>query len=170
MMRRVEDFRYALQELFHSAGNDRDVREALETDTILKNLDYYSLLQALHHNAGKVYEYQAYGSLPVSFDYRGQELFLTEATKLYENIRQATCGTTLKTLTYELWYLPDNSFAVTSCFRVKIANGAYTTEYRIHKGSDWTETDMAIDFYALALRLRDMSKPVLAHEYPIYDL
>ena len=170
MLRRVEDFRHALHELFHSGDAPQDVRRALEAETVLNSLDYFCLLQAVRHSARKVFEYQASGNRSPRFAYRGPELFLTDATKLYEDKKQIACGTATRTLAYELWYLPDNSFAVTTCFRVDVEGGAYVTEYRVNKGCDWTDTGMDIDFYLLALWLREMSRPVLENEYPIYDL
>ena len=170
MIKRVKTFRDSLHELFHSRGNLQDMRKALEADAILNNLNYYCLFQSLLHSGEKVFEYRADSHNPINFDYRGRELFPSEATKLYEERKQTAFDMTNSVLSYELWYIPDHGFAVTTCFRVNVGDGAYTTEYRVHKGFDWTETDMSIDFSALAMRLRDMCNPVVQHQYPIYDL
>ena len=170
MIRRVEAFRDALYELFRSGEDPEDVKAGLGADALLDGMDFFSLLQALLHKAEKVYEYRTDSSRPTKFDYRGRELFDTTATKLYEDKAEMVFDAADYTLCYELWYLPDNSFAVTTCFRVNIAENAYITEYRVHKGTDWSETGIFINFPELAARLEAMCGPVMEHVFPLYDL
>ena len=127
------------------------MKAGLGADALLDGMDFFSLLQALLHKAEKVYEYRTDSSRPMKFDYRGRELFDTTATKLYEDKAEMVFDAADYTLCYELWYLPDNSF-------------------RVHKGTDWSETGIFINFPELAARLEAMCGPVMEHVFPLYDL
>ena len=158
----------ALVGLFRS-GASKEHDEA-EMEDLLAGIDFPSLLQVLMNRAEVVYEYQADGSFEKSFDYRSRELFLTRAIKLYEDTWKGSADVAVTTHSYELWLLPDLTFAVTSCFEVDIGRSSYVTRYRTDKGNDWLDTEMSIDFVALADRLDALCGLVHEWETPMYEL
>lgn len=53
---------------------------------------------------------------------------------------------------------------------VEVGNGEYITEYRVYKGSDWTDSDLDLDLEDLVAELAAMCEPYYDHNQPIYEL
>ena len=51
-----------------------------------------------------------------------------------------------------------------------MGNGEYITEYRVYKGSDWTDSDLDLDLEDLVAELAAMCEPYYDHNQPIYEL
>ena len=170
-MKKADELKKALKDLFLSETTDEDDEDEIEIETMLDDIDYSSLLQVLTAKAEEVFEYQADGQFYMSFDYRSRELFSIGAVKTYQDMGTATItDITITSHSYELWLLPDMTFAVTSCFMVDIDKGEYVTKYRTYKGHDWRDTEMTIEFETLVEDLQDLSMSVYEHETPLYEL
>ena len=167
-MNRVTELKNAISHLFRS-GADAEHDEQ-EMESLLEDIDFSNLLQVLLNRVEPVYEYRADGKLRESFDYRGRELFLTRAIKLYEDVDQVAPGDVCCSHSFELWLLPDLTFAVSSCYKVSCLKAAFGTEYRMDKGNDWTETGMTIDFVALADRLQASCGLMYRRQTPMFEL
>ena len=150
-MNKVIELENALTELFRK-GTEVGYSET-EIDEFLEDIDYDILLQAVWNNAETVYSYRADGEHEFSMDYRGTELFKQRAT-----------------LSMELWLLEDMGFAIVANFYVEVGNGEYITEYRVYKGSDWTDSDLDLDLEDLVAELAAMCEPYYDHTQPIYEL
>ena len=61
-------------------------------------------------------------------------------------------------------------FAIVANFSVDAGGGEYITEYRVYKGSDWTDSDLALDLENLVAELAAMCEPYYDHNQPIYEL
>ena len=66
--------------------------------------------------------------------------------------------------------LEDMGFAIVANFYVEVGNGEYITEYRVYKGSDWTDSDLSLDLEDLVAELAAMCEPYYDHSQPIYEL
>ena len=166
-MKQAEDLKKVLCELFRAREDPEDAQLGFGADALLNSMDFYSLVQTLRHHAQTVYSYRVDGTQRMKFEYRGPVL-LPEATLLWEDQGEMAFGAADFSLPHELWLLPDMCLAVVSCLRVKIGDGAYTTEYRTYKGEDWS--DVAVNCPELAQRLGEMIEEVWEHEIPIYEL
>ena len=141
-----------------------------EIDEFLEDIDYDTLLQAVWNNAETVYSYRADGEHEFSMDYRGTELFKQRATLLYEDMGEGFAGAVVAARSMELWLLEDMGFAIVANFYVEVGNGEYITEYRVYKGSDWTDSDLDLDLEDLVAELAAMCEPYYDHNQPIYEL
>ena len=46
----------------------------------------------------------------------------------------------------------------------------YVTEYRVYKGSDWTDSEISLDLEDLVAELAAMCEPYYEHNQPVYEL
>ena len=141
-----------------------------EISEYLDGIDFNTLLQAVWNNAETVYAYRADGNHDFSMDYRGEELFDQRATLLYEDTGEGYIGAVIAVRSLELWLLEDMTFAIVANFRVEVGSSEYITEYRVYKGSDWTDSDIDLDLKDLADELAAMCEPCYDRHQPIYEL
>ena len=167
-MNKVTELENALTELFRK-GTEVGYSET-EIDEFLEDIDYDTLLQAVWNNAETVYSYRADSEHEFSMDYRGTELFKQRATLLYEDMGEGFAGAVVAARSMELWLLEDMGFAIVANFYVEVGNGEYITEYRVYKGSDWTDSDLDLDLEDLVAELAAMCEPYYDHNQPIYEL
>ena len=167
-MNRVTELENALAELFRK-GTEVGYTET-EIDDFLESIDYHALLQVVWNNAETVYAYRADGKHTFSMDYRSTELFKQRATLLYEDVGDSYIGTVLAARSMELWLLEDMGFAVVAKFSVNAGEGEYVTEYRVYKGSDWTDSEISLDLEDLVAELAAMCEPYYEHNQPVYEL
>lgn len=158
----------SLTALFRS-GADED-HDADEMQELLEGIDFTALMQAICFMRETAYEYRVDGKAEKSFAYRGPSLFPDKAMLLCTDTRYGCCDAAFHERTYELWLLPNHSFAVVSCIRTAIDNDASVMEYRTICGEDWRDTEMTIDFLDLADDLDALCAAVTEHEIPIYEL
>ena len=163
-MSKVTELENALTSLFRR-GTEVGYTET-EIDEFLENIDFHTLLQAVWNNAETVYAYRADGKNALSLDYRGAELFKQRATLLYEDVGDSYIGAVLATRSMELWLLEDMGFAVVASFSVNAGDGDYVTEYRVYKGSDWTDSEISLDLEDLVAELAALCDPYYEHEQP----
>ncbi len=164
----VKSLEYTIRELYRAGKDAYDTREL---EKMLNQLSFEDLLQGVRDNAETVHAYVTQGITPMSFNYRGRELFEGQrATCLYEECDQSTVGSVLATRTYELWLLEDMNLAVVVCVCVRYKNGAYDTEYREVKGGDPSETGLYPDLEKLTDALLELSAASFEHEQPVYEL
>ena len=145
-MSKVADLKNALTELFRK-GTEVGYTET-EIDEFLEGIDYHTLLQAVWDSAETVYAFRADGRHELSLNYRGAELFQQRATLLYE----------------------DMGFAIVANFSLEAGNCEYVTEYRVYKGSDWTDSELDLDFEELVADLAKMCQPYYGYAAPVYEL
>ena len=70
----------------------------------------------------------------------------------------------------ELWLLEDMGFAIVANFSLEAGNCEYVTEYRVYKGSDWTDSELDLDFEELVADLAKMCQPYYGYAAPVYEL
>ena len=78
----VDSLEYAVRHLFQGGIGEHGYSEE-EVETLLHGIDFEALLQAVRHNAQTVHAYTTDGKAPMSFNYRGRDLFGQRATRLY---------------------------------------------------------------------------------------
>ena len=157
-------------ELFYRAAIAEGDYTEESVEAMLNEIDDYSLLQAVRHNARTVYAYTTQGQRNNSFNYRGRDLFGQRATLLYEDFDQNTAEAVLTDRTYELWLLEDMTLAAVSRVTVDYDNGEYRTEYREICGKQPWESSMYIDLEELTKNLVAMCDTVCLGEIPVYEL
>ena len=156
--------------LFYRAAIAEDDYTEESIAAMLDEIDDYSLLQAVRHNAQTVYTYTTQGKQDKSFNYRGRDLFGQRATLLYEDFDQNTAEAVLTDRSYELWLLEDMTLAAVSRVSVDYDNGAYRTEYREICGERPWDSPMCIDLEELTGNLTAMCDAVYESEQPVYEL
>ena len=156
-MSKVSDLKNALTELFRK-GTEVGYTET-EIDEFLEDIDYHTLLQAVWDSAETVYAFRADGRHELSLNYRGAELFQQRATLLYEDMGEGFAGVVTAVRSMELWLLEDMGFAIVANFSLEAGNCEYVTEYRVYKGSDWTDSELDLDFEELVADLAKMCQP-----------
>ena len=142
-------------------------------DAMLESIDFYSLLQAVRHNAETVHAYTTQGSAPMSFNYRSGELFGQRATRLYEDPDQANqTGEVQADRCYELWLLEDMSLVAVACVTVAVDEDVFVTQYREISGEHgWPwDSGLCLDLEELTENLLEMCQPYGECDMPIYEL
>ena len=165
----VDSLEYAVRHLFQGGIGEHGYSEE-EVETLLHGIDFEALLQAVRHNAQTVHAYTTEGKEPMSFNYRGKDLFGQRATLLYDDFDQSDAAQVLAERRYELWLLEDMSLVVTACVCVNFGDGEFVTEYREIKQGDPWHTPMCLDLEELRQKLGDMFCQCYEHELPIYEL
>ena len=168
-MYHVSSLEYVIDRLFRCGIGDPGYQEQ-EVEELLQGMDYHSLLQAVRHEARTVYAYTTQGKDPMTFDYRGADLFGQRATLLYDDFDQSDAAQVLAERRYELWLLEDMSLVVTACVSVNFGDGEFVTEYREIKQGDPWHTPMCLDLEELRNRLVEMFCQCYEHELPLYEL
>ena len=163
-MSKVSDLKNALTELFRK-GTEVGYTET-EIDEFLEDIDYHTLLQAVWDSAETVYAFRADGRHELSLNYRGAELFQQRATLLYEDMGEGFAGVVTAVRSMELWLLEDMGFAIVANFSLEAGNCEYVTEYRVYKGSDWTDSELDLDFEELVADLAKMCQPYYGYAAP----
>ena len=110
----VDSLEYAVRHLFQGGIGEHGYSEE-EVETLLHGIDFEALLQAVWHNAQTVHAYTTDGKAPMSFNYRGRDLFGQRATRLYEDNDQNCASIVLTDRTYELWLLEDMDLVAVAC-------------------------------------------------------
>lgn len=110
----VDSLEYAVRHLFQGGIGEHGYSET-EVETLLHGIDFEALLQAVRHNAQTVHAYTTEGKAPMSFNYRGRDLFGQRATRLYEDNDQNCASIVLTDRTYELWLLEDMDLVAVAC-------------------------------------------------------
>lgn len=165
----VSSLEYVIDRLFRCGIGEPGYQEQ-EVEELLEGMDYYSLLQAVRHEAKTVYAYTTQGKRPQTFDYRGADLFGQRATLLYDDFDQSDAAQVLAERRYELWLLEDMSLVVVSCVSVDFGDGEFVTEYREIKQGDPWNTPMCLNLEELAEDLFEMFGQCYEHTLPIYEL
>lgn len=165
----VSSLEYVIDRLFRSGIGEPGYQEE-KVEELLQGMDYNSLLQAVRHEAKTVYAYTTQGKAPMSFNYRGADLFGQRATLLYTDFEQSDAGIVLTGRRYELWLLEDMSLVVTACVIVDIWDGEFITEYREIKQGDPWHTPMCLSLEDLSIKLTEMFCRFNRSELPIYEL
>lgn len=151
-----------IEELFASGEDDIHTKDELVD--LLKDVKWSILIHALLHNAVPVYAYTVDGPKL----YRGPKLLLETAFRLYQDVLPAE---TVRGITYqrslELWISEDMDLFVTSCFRISADDTVI--EYRAWKCYDWRETELEIDFPALASKLETLCELPCLGNIPFYE-
>lgn len=165
----VDSLEYAVRHLFQGGIGEHGYSET-EVETLLHGIDFEALLQAVRHNAQTVHAYTTEGKAPMSFNYRGRDLFGQRATRLYEDNDQNCASIVLTDRTYELWLLEDMSLVTVACVSLDCGDGEYVTEYReIKEGGPW-HTEIHLDLDELAERLDDLCGGSAECNIPVYEL
>ena len=101
----------------------------------------------------------------------GAEL-LAESESAFRLYQQAQPAQSANGVCYqrslELWVSEEMELFVTSCFRV--SSGATTTEYRNWLSQDWLDTELEIDFPALAGNLKMLCELADENNIPFYEV
>jgi len=145
---------------------------AASVKSMLDSIDFHALLQAVRHHAETVHAYTTHGAAPKSFNYRSRELFGQRATRLYEDMDQASSDIILADRTYELWLLEDMSLVAVACVSVTYDDGVYITQFREVSGEcgDPWASGLCLDLEELTDNLLDLCKPYNEYNMPIYEL
>ena len=165
----VSSLEYVIDRLFRNGIGEPGYKER-EVEELLEGMDYHSLLQAVRHEAKTVYAYTTQGKAPMSFNYRGADLFGQRATLLYDDFDQSDAAQVLAERRYELWLLEDMSLVVVSCVSVDFGDGEFVTEYREIKQGDPWHTPMCLSLEDLSIKLTEMFCRFNRSELPIYEL
>ena len=165
----VDSLEYAVRHLFQGGIGEHGYSEE-EVETLLHGIDFEALLQAVRHNAQTVHAYTTEGKEPMSFNYRGEDLFGQRATLLYEDYEQSWSGIVTTDRSYELWLLEDMSLVTVACVSLDCGDGEYVTEYReIKEGGPW-HTEIHLDLDELAERLDGLCGGSAECNIPVYEL
>ena len=167
-MNRAEYLKRSMVALFRS-GADED-HNAQEMQELVEDLDFGTLLSALLELREPVYVYRVDSKGDKGFSYRGPELLLCRAVRLYTDEGNGYIDVAYHSHAYELWMLPDASFVVLSRVRSEIGDMESVMEFRCVKGANWKKTGMYIDFLELADALEELCAAVRSHELPRYEL
>ena len=166
-MNKANQFKTCIHELFRG-GKTLD----LTYFTILDNLDYAALLQAVRHHAEAAFVYKINAVQGAGRDYRSAELFPSRATQLYSGLAPFSDTEIGVVRTLELWILEDFSFAVVANMEIVVGEGAIVSEYRTIKTQDPNEihNEIGLNLTTLAKNLRDMCQDYLKADLPSYEL
>lgn len=153
-------------ECLFASGADESTGED-ELLALLDGLRWRLMIHAILHQAEKLYEYTVEGPLR----YRGAELLAESesALRLYQQTQPAqSANGVCYQRSLELWVSEEMDLFVTSCFRV--SSGATTTEYRNWLSQDWLDTELEIDFPALAGNLKMLCELADENNIPFYEV
>ena len=154
----VDSLEYAVRHLFQGGIGEHGYSEE-EVETLLHGIDFEALLQAVRHNAQTVHAYTTDGKAPMSFNYRGRDLFGQRATRLYEDNDQS-CASIV---------LTDRTYAV-ACVSLDCGDGEYVTEYREIKEGDPWDSPMYLDLDELVDEINAMCAAYYESDIPLYEL
>ena len=90
----------------------RDGSFDLEHLSLMEEMDFTALMQAVHHHAETVFVYRINSAHDIGRDYRSTELFPVRATLLYSRLAPYSDRDHGAVRLLELWMLTDGSFAV----------------------------------------------------------
>ena len=165
----VDSLEYAVRHLFQGGIGEHGYSEE-EVETLLHGIDFEALLQALRHNAQTVHAYTTEGKEPMSFNYRGKDLFGQRATLLYEDNDQSCASIVLTDRTYELWLLEDMDLVAVACVSLDCGDGEYVTKYREIKEGDPWDSPMYLDLDELVDEINAMCAAYYESDIPLYEL
>ena len=148
----VDSLEYAVRHLFQGGIGEHGYSEE-EVETLLHGIDFEALLQAVRHNAQTVHAYTTEGKEPMSFNYRGKDLFGQRATLLYE-----------------VWLLEDMDLVAVACVSLDCGDGEYVTEYREIKEGDPWDSPMYLDLDELVDEINAMCAAYYESDIPLYEL
>ena len=165
----VDSLEYAVRHLFQGGIGEHGYSEE-EVETLLHGIDFEALLQAVRHNAQTVHAYTTEGKAPMSFNYRGRDMFGQRATRLYEDNDQNCASIVLTDRTYELWLLEDMDLVAVACVSLDCGDGEYVTEYREIKEGDPWDSPMYLDLDELVDEINAMCAAYYESDIPLYEL
>ena len=143
-----------------------------EVEELLDEINYPYLLQAVRHKMETAYVYTTQGKYPMSFNYRGPELFGQRAALLTAEMESSTAEAVIASRYQELWLLEDMTFASVVCIKVFYGD-EYVTEFRVIKDRDPWNSGMVPEFEQLAYDLNSMCASVYDEyesDQPLYEL
>ena len=168
-MYKIDSLENAVRELYYSGIAGADYEDAA-VEAMLDSIVFYALLQAVRHNAQTVHAYTTEGKEPMSFNYRGKDLFGQRATLLYEDNDQSCASIVLTDRTYELWLLEDMDLVAVACVSLDCGDGEYVTEYREIKEGDPWDSPMYLDLDELVDEINAMCAAYYESDIPLYEL
>ena len=168
-MYNTQCLQFTIETLFRGGIGEHGYTDS-EIRELLDELDYGSLLQGVRHNAQTVHAYTTEGKAPMSFNYRGRDLFGQRATRLYEDNDQNCASIVLTDRTYELWLLEDMDLVAVACVSLDCGDGEYVTEYREIKEGDPWDSPMYLDLDELVDEINAMCAAYYESDIPLYEL
>ena len=168
-MYNTQCLQFTIETLFRGGIGEHGYTDS-EIRELLDELDYGSLLQGVRHNAQTVHAYTTDGKAPMSFNYRGKDLFGQRATRLYEDNDQSCASIVLTDRTYELWLLEDMDLVAVVCVSLDCGDGEYVTEYREIKEGDPWDSPMYLDLDDLVDEINAMCAAYYESDIPLYEL
>lgn len=143
----VDSLEYAVRRLFQGGIGGHGHSE--EVESMLHGIDFDVPLQAVRHNAETVHAYITDGKTPLSFNYRGKDMFGQRAPLIDEDNDQSCASVVLPDRTYELWLLEDIEVAAVACVSLACKDGEYVTEHRETKEEDLWGSTMCLNLEEL---------------------
>ena len=168
-MYNTQCLQFTIETLFRGGIGEHGYTDS-EIRELLDELDYGSLLQGVRHNAQTVHAYTTDGKAPMSFNYRGKDLFGQRATRLYEDNDQSCASIVLTDRTYELWLLEDMDLVAVACVSLDCGDGEYVTKYREIKEGDPWDSPMYLDLDELVDEINAMCAAYYESDIPLYEL
>ena len=162
-----QDLESIIREMFSDA-TERGYTEE-EAEDMLDGISFDTLLQAIRHNAERVYAFRTDTKCEIGLNYRGMELFDQRATLLYEEIHAAVCDAAFVFRSTEMWLLENMTVAVVSCVSVVVGDGELSAEYRVVKSYDWEDCGIE-DLEDFEAELRAMCARHYGYDKPVYEL
>ena len=160
-----------IKALFASGADDLNSEKDLLA--LLDGLDWDTLRNYILRKAETLYEYTMKGPLC----YYGAKLLcpMGECEKSallyhFSQPAQTRMGVTCQRL-LELWISEDMELFVTSCFRATTCSQTPTcSEYRAFQADDWLNTELDIDFRAMAQLLKAFCAASRNTDVPFYEV
>ena len=122
-MNQTEELRQAITDLFLTGtDNDHDEDELLD---LLEEVDFDAVRQALVTESRRIFEFEVASQADDTMNYRSCDLFGMNALLLERCVGRRNPN--VYDYSYELFLLEDFTFAVTSCYRLNIGCGVYST-------------------------------------------
>ncbi len=140
--------------------------------SILENIDFSVLNQALRHHSETVFAYRINSPMGVGRDYRGPELFQGRATRLYSCLAPFSDSEIGIVRLLELWMLEDGTVAAVANMQIVLGCSAVISEYRTVKTCDLAEIcrDYPIDKTKFASSLQKLCHIYTSANLPCYEL
>ena len=158
----------SIEHLYNGAIHELGYKRSA-VETLLEQIDFKVLAQAVAHNAKRVYGYVVKGNVPLPLEYRGRDLLEQRAVMLYEDVDRFSIGIVVLFHSLELWLKEDGTLVTVSCVTVSYLGGVLRTEYREIRGYPWG-CGLDLNLEVLTEELRGMCAPVYQGKVPLYEL
>lgn len=132
--------------------------EPEEMASLVCEIQFTALYDALRDRAEPVYAYSTGGERPTTLKYRSRKLFDCDATLLWREPVLCVDDQEIASSRYlELWLLEDMRIAVVSCVQILFGEeDGYITEYREYKGDQFPSTEPAPDLLDFLDRIENL--------------